>query len=271
MMKRTGIFKIILISLLLGSWVLVPASAAIEQEVVKYSCSNQVYAAFSKEQIEAFTKATGVRVELKAASSGSCLNNLGRGFSNIASIARQLYERHKVYGYRQFPFCKDPIAVIARKECGVDNLTEEQLQNIFAGEIANWKELGGADLPVMIIVPGIDTAAHKNFRRQVMKRKDIEHDFMAYDSTMVIDAVKYFPCGAVSFISQGAAVQHKELKILKIEGRSTTDKDYPYYQIFYFITRSEPEGNLKKFIDFAYSDEGARIIKKNGMVPVPRQ
>jgi phosphate transport system substrate-binding protein len=270
-MKRMDILKVLLISLLLGSWILVPASAAIAQEVVKYSCSNQVYAAFSKEQIEAFTKATGVEVELKAASSGSCLNNLGRGFSNIASIARQLYKRHEVYGYRQFPFCKDPIAVIARKECGVDSLTERQLQDIFAGEVANWKEVGGADLPVMIIVPGVDTAAHKNFRRQVMKHKDIEHDFMAYDSTMVIDAVKYFPCGAVSFISQGAAVQHKELKILKIEGRSTTDKDYPYYQIFYFVTRSEPEGNLKKFIDFAFSEEGARIIKKNGMVPIPRQ
>jgi phosphate transport system substrate-binding protein len=270
-MKRMGIFKIVLIPLLLGAWVLVPASAVIAQEVVKYSCSNQVYAAVSKEHIEAIKKDTGVEVEVKTASSGSCLNSLGRGFSNIASTARQLYAQHKVYGYRQFPFCKDPIAVIARKECGVDNLTEEQLQDIFAGVIINWKEVGGADLPVMIIVPGTDTASHKNFRRQVMKRKDIEHDFMAYDSTMVIEAVKYFPCGAVSFISQGAAVHYKEIKILKIEGRSTTDEDYPYYQIFYFVTRSEPEGNLKKFIDFAYSEEGARIIKKNGMLPIPRQ
>jgi phosphate transport system substrate-binding protein len=270
-MKRMGILKIFVISVLLGAWVLVPASAVIAQDVVKYSCSNQVYAAVSKDHIEAFTKASGVEVEVKTASSGSCLNNLGRGFSNIASTARQLYDRHEVYGYRQFPFCKDPIAVIARKECGVDNLTEEQLQDIFAGAITNWKEVGGADLPVMIIVPGMDTAAHKNFRRQVMKRMDIEHDFMAYDSTMVIEAVKYFPCGAVSFISRGAAVQHKEIKILKIEGRSTTDEDYPYYQLFYFVTRGDPEENVKKFIDFAYSAEGASIIRKNGMVPIPRQ
>ena len=240
------------------------------QEVVKYSCSNQVYAAFAKEHIEAFTNATGIKVNVKAASSGSCVYNLGRGFCDIASTARKLYRRHEVYGYREFPFCKDPIAVIARKECGVNSLTEEQLQDIFAGVITNWREVGGADLPVMIIVPGEDTAAHKNFRRQVMKRTDIEHDFMAYDSTMVIDAVKYFPCGAISFISQGAAVQHKELKILEIKGLSPTAEDYPYYQIFYFVTKKEPEGNLKKFIDFAYSEEGAKIIRKNGMVPISR-
>ena len=269
-MKRIGIFKIVLISLLLGAWVLVPASTVMAQEVVKYSCSNQVYAAFAKEHIEAFTNATGVKVDVKTASSGSCLYSLGRGFSDIASTARKLYHRHEVYGYKEFPVCKDPIAVIARKECGVDSITEEQLQDIFAGVITNWREVGGADLPVMIIVPGKDTAAHKNFRRQVMKRQDIEHDFMAYDSTMVIEAVKHFPCGAVSFISQGAAMHHKELKTLKIDGLSPTVKDYPYYQIFYLVTKQEPEGNLKKFIDFAYSGEGSKIIKNYGMVPIAR-
>jgi ABC-type phosphate transport system substrate-binding protein len=65
-------------------------------------------------------------------------------------------------------------------------------------------------------------------------------------------------------------VQHKELKILEIDGLSPTAEDYPYDQIFYFITKKEPEGNLKKFIEFAYSEEGANIIKKNGMVPISR-
>jgi len=58
-MKRTDIFKFLLVPLLLGVWVLVPASAVMAQGKVKYGCSNQVYAAFSKEHIQAFTKATG--------------------------------------------------------------------------------------------------------------------------------------------------------------------------------------------------------------------
>ena len=122
----------------------------------------------------------------------------------------------------------------------------------------------------MIVAPGNDTAAHKNFRRQVMKRKDIAHDFMAYDSTMVIEAVKHFPCGTVSFISQGAAMHHKDIKTIKIDGLSPNDEDYPYFQVFYFITKKEPDGNLKKFIEFAYSEEGKKIIRTNGMVPISR-
>jgi phosphate transport system substrate-binding protein len=269
-MKRIRFYKIVFISLLLGAWAFLPASTVMAQEVVKYSCSNQVYAAFSKEYIEAFTKATGVKVDVKTASSDSCLYNLGRGFCDIASTARKLYKRHELYGYSEFPFCKDPLAVIARKECGVDSLTAEQLQDIFAGGIANWKEVGGADLPVMIIVPGEDTAAHKNFRRQVMKHKDIAHDFMAYNSTMVIEAIKYFPCGSVSFISQGAAMHHPEITTIKIDGLAPTDKDYPYYQEFFYVTKGEPTGNVKKFIDFTFSDEGNKMIEQYGMVPIPR-
>ena len=269
-MKLNGIFKLLVISIFMGTLIFAPVPAVRAEDVVKYSCSNQVYAAFSKEHIEAFTKVTGVKVDVKTASSDSCLYNLGRGFCDIASTTRQLYRRHEAYGYREFLFCKDPIAVITRNECGVQGLSQEELQDIFAGDIKNWNEVGGADLPILVIVPGENTAAHKNFRRQVMRHKDIAHDFMAYDATMVIEAVKYFPCGSVSFISQGAAVQHKELTILQIDGRSPTDKDYPYFQEFYYVTKEEPTGNVKKFIDFTFSGEGKKIIEQYGMIPISR-
>ena len=269
-MKHNGIFKIVRLCLLLGLWILVPASAVNAQKALKYSCSNQVYAAFSKENIEAFTQATGVKVDVKTASSDSSAYRLMSGDSDIASTARKLDRRHAVYGYKEIAFCKDPIAVIARKECGVESVSAERLQDIFSGDITNWKEVGGADLPILVIVPSKDTAAHKNFRRQVMKLKNIAHDFIAYNSIMAIEAIKYFPCGAVSFISRGAAEHHKNIKTFKIDGLSPTDKDYPYYQIFYYVTKGEPEGNLKEFVDFTFSDEGTKIIRKHGMIPVPR-
>jgi phosphate transport system substrate-binding protein len=269
-MKAKSILKIGLISLLAGVWIAGASTRAAAQDVLRYSCSNQVYEAFEKEKIAAFTEATGVKVDVKTASSGSCAYRLITGNCDVASSARKLYTRHEMYGFRETPFCKDPLAVIARVECGVDSLTAEQLQDIFAGEITNWQEVGGADLPIMIVVPDKDTAAHKNFRRQIMKLKDIEHDFMAYDSTMVIEAIKHFPCGAVSFISQGAALHHKELMTFKIDGLLPTDPNYPYFQIFYYVTKAEPTENVKKFIDYTFSEEGRKIIRKYGMIPISK-
>ena len=257
-MKLNGIFKISMISLLLGTWIFAAVPAVKAEEVLKYAVPTRCMPHLKKKKLKPLAEATGIKVDVKTAASGSCTYRLITGNCDIASSARKLYRRHAVYGYKETPFCKDPIAVIARKECGVQGLSQEELQDIFAGDIKNWKEVGGADLPILVIVPGENTAAHKNFRRQVMKRKDIAHDFMAYDSTMVIEAVKYFPCGAVSFISKGAAVQHKEMKPSKLTACRRPTEDYPYYQIFYFITKKEPDREPEKFIDFAYSEEGAK-------------
>ncbi len=269
-MKTKGILKLLALSLLWGAWIVGTATSVSAQEPLKYSCSNQIYAAFEKEKIAAFTEATGVKVDVKTGSSGACTYRLMSGGCDIASTARKLYPRHEIYGYREFAFCKDPIAVIAKKGCGAESLNEEQLEDIFAGEITNWKEVGGVDLPIMVVVPDTDTAAHKNFRRQVMKTKDIEHDFMAHDSTMVIEAIKHFPCGTISFISRGATEKHPEIKTLKVNGLLPTDKEYPYHQTFYYVTKGDPAGNLKKFIDFTYSEEGAKIIRAHGMIPLAR-
>jgi phosphate transport system substrate-binding protein len=249
--------------------VLLP-SIALAQDKLSYSCSNQIYHAFDKEKIAAFTKATGIAVDVHTASSQSCLYRLMNGWCDIASTARELERRQVDYGYTQIAICKDPLAVITRKECEVDNLTEEQLQAIFAGEIKNWQEVGGPDLPIFVIVPGRDTAANKNFRRQIMKHKEIDHQFEAYNSTMVLEAVKYFPCGAVSFISHGADVKYEELQEIKINGLSPKDKDYPYFQIFYYVTKGEQSAAVKKFIDFTFSEAGREIILKNGMLPLDR-
>jgi len=81
---------------------------------------------------------------------------------------------------------------------------------------------------------------------------------------------QYFPCGSISFISGGAAIHHKAVKTIKVNGYSPKDKSYPYYQIFYYITKGESVGHAKKFIDFTFSKKGAEIIKKNGMLPVSR-
>jgi len=269
-MRRKFSLALILAAVSLWFGTMITAPPVTAQEELKYACSNQVYTAFEMEKIEAFTQKTGINVQIYRASSPSCVYRLMHGYSDIASTARALYRRHADYGFTQIPICKDPLAVVAKKGCEVDNLSEQQLQDIFSGEITNWKEVGGADLRITVIVPDKDTAANKNFRRQIMKDKEIQHHFETYDSTMVLEAVKYFPCGTISFIAQGAVTKYKEISTLRIDGRLPTDKDYPYHQIFYYITKGEASGAAKKFIDFSFSPEGQNIIRKNGMLPLSR-
>ncbi len=269
-MKKAKLVFFIIIGAFLAAWAVSPAAAAGVEKRLKLYSSNQVYKAFDQQQVEAFSKATDIEVKVKTASSGSSLYALMGGYCDIASTARAMDRRHHDYGFLQVPFCRDPIAVIVNHNCGVDNLSETQLQDIFSGSVNNWKQVGGPDLEITVIVPSTDTAANKNFRRQVMKDRDIEFDFMAHDSTMAIEAVAHFPCGAVSFISRGAASHEKAVKVVNIDGKSPTDKDYPYFQTFYYVTRAEPSGVVKQFLDFTFTEGAQNMIRKNGMIPIER-
>ena len=259
-----------IIGTLLAAWAASPVAAAGVEKTLKLYSSNQVYKAFDQEQVEAFSNATDIEVKVKTASSDSCVYALMSGFCDIASTARAMDRRHQDYGFLQVPFCRDPIAVIVNDKCGVENLSETQLQDIFSGSISNWKQVGGPDLEITVIVPSSDTAANKNFRRQVMKDRDIEYDFMAHDSTMAIEAVANFPCGAVSFISRGAASHEKAVKVVNVDGKSPTDKDYPYFQTFYYVTRAESSDAVKQFLDFTFTDGAKNLIRKNGMIPIEK-
>jgi phosphate transport system substrate-binding protein len=256
-----------LCSLLLTVCVLIPSRSSVAKEVLRYSCSAQVYEAFENERLRPFTNNTGIEVEVSIYSSYKAFFRLMNGYSDIASMARRLYRRHKEFGFVETPFCRDPLAVIVFPQCPVADLTEDQLRDIFGGTITNWKEVGGPDQPIMVIVPSEETAAYRNFSRKVMFSREMVYDIKTERSTMVIEATRRFPW-SISFIGQGAArYRHGDIKIVKVNGLLPVDPGYPYYQVFSFVTKGRATGVAKTFIDFALSEEGKKLIANRGMAP----
>ena len=257
----------IFFSVVLLAWAILPPAAANAEEGLRYSCSAQVYEAFEMERLEAFTAETGIAVDLHIGASYSSILRLMNDMSDIASSSERLYRRHRDKGYIETVFCRDPLAVIANSQCPVADLSLAQLQDIFSGELDNWKTLGGPDRPILVVVPSEETAAYRNFDRLVMKRLEINHDCMTYKSTTVIDIVQHHPW-AISFISRGAATNYTAVKTLSIDGLHPKAPGYPYSQVFSFVTKGVPTGQTKEFIDFALSAKGQAIMRDNGMVPI---
>ena len=267
-MKKIINISSLIVASLLVLWTVMPLTMANAAQGIRYSCSAQVYEAFENSRLDAFTKETGIPVELFVASSNSCLYRVMQDMTDIASSTRAIYQRHKDHGLIEIPFCKDPLAIITNKSATVNNLSSVQLQQIFSGGITNWKEVGGTDLPITIVVPGDETGAHKNFRRQVMKHQEIKYDYLTYKSTRVLEAIEELPVGAISFISRGAQFTHPDIKVLSINGKKPGDKNYLYYQIFYLVSKGEPTGAIKTFVDFIKSEKGQSIILERGMLPI---
>ncbi len=251
----TAAASILFLGIILGT----PAVQA--QQKLRYSCSSQVYEAFEKERLELFTKATGIDVELYVSSSPVAVERLLSGQSDIASIARGGNYPLKAGGYKETPFCKDPLAVIVNARNRLPHLTVEQLRDIFGKNITNWKQLGRPDEMIVLVVPGKNTAAYENFGRLALKRKEIQYDIMTNLSTTALEVVKRFPA-AISFVTQGAIGKAGGAKTVKINGLFPKDKGYPYYQEFSFVTKGKPAGAGKAFIEFALSERGKEIMEK---------
>jgi phosphate transport system substrate-binding protein len=268
-MKKQALLLVMALGTIFGWGGLGTDSALLAQEPLRYSQAAQVYRAFGEEGVELFHEKTGIPVEVFVASSPAAVNRLMNDFADIASTTRQLYYRYSEYGYVEIPFCKDPLAVIVHASSPVTGLTTAQLEEVFSGGITNWQALGGPDVPILLVVPGKNTGANQNFRRQVMKRKEIVHDIMTEKSTAVIDIIEKFPA-SISFISRGATIDDEKVKALKIDGLSPGEPEYPLYQIFSYVTKGEPSGPVKAFVDFAFSTEAQDLIRKKGMLPISR-
>ena len=76
--------------------------------------------------------------------------------------------------------------------------------------------------------------------------------------------------GSISFIANGAVAGRRDIKAVEINGMLPTHKDYPLSQIFSFVTKGNPSGPVKAFVDFAFSGAGKAIMEKRGMLPIKK-
>jgi|GEM_PF-348770 len=257
------------IATLFVCWGITPALNINAEERIRYSTSAQIHKAFNG-TLETFTTESGITFNTYVTSSSNAVYRIMNGLSDLASTTRDLNFDQKDMGYVQIIFCKDPLAVIVNPKNSVHDIFEEQLRDIFTGKITNWKEVGGHDHPIIVIVPGKNSGAYQAFNYEVVKGKNVKYDIMTKKATVVIDAVKNFPW-SISFVSQGASMGSEGLQVIKINGLKPTHKCYPFYQTFSFITRGKPGGAVKAFIDFAFSDTGKELIKNRGMIPTSNE
>lgn len=266
-MQKKAILAVVLCMTVMIAGALLTVTEAAAKEVLRYASSAQVREALGEASLKAFSAKSGVDVDLFVGSSATALNRLFNGVADIASSAERLYRSHEEYGYVESVFCRVPLVVIVHAGVPVADLSENQLRAIFTGEVENWKAVGGPDQAIIVVVPGKNTAAFKNFSQLAIKRTELKYDFMTYRSTMVAQAVKRIPW-SISFIVAGPATKDADIKMLKVDGRDPGDKAYPYLETFSFVTKGEPVGAAKQLVEFSRSAEFKEMMTSYGVIQV---
>lgn len=166
---------------------------------------------------------------------------------------------------------KDGIGIITSPGNPVTGLTKAQVVGIFKGTITNWQDVDGAIHTIDVFVRESGSGTRTAFQELVMGSENITNSALEQTSSGAIKQAVHGDSYAIGF--ESLAYVDSSIKALDIDGVPATqanakDGTYPIVRPLYFLTKEQPTGLVKDFIDFCQGAEGQQIVEDNGYIAV---
>ena len=210
-----------------------------------------------------------ITVNVAGGGSSAGIKAIQDGTADIAASSRELKSDEKD-GLVATPIAIDGIALVVNPENHVDNLTLEQARRIYSGEIGNWSEVGGKDGIINAFTREEGSGTRGAFEDLVMQGARISGKTGVQNTTGSLRAAVAGDPQALAYISLGNV--NDSVKALAVDGvspESGTIKNgsYRLARYFFYLTREQPQGKTKSYIDFVLSPGGQQIVGQN-FIPV---
>lgn len=214
-----------------------------------------------------------VTVTAEFVGSGAGIEAVTNGTADIGNSSRSLKDEEKAAGVVENVVAIDGIAVCVDPANKVADLTKEQLTNIYNGTVTNWKEVGGADEPIIVIGREAGSGTRGAFEELVDLVDGCKYANELDSTGAVIAKVASTP-GAIGYASLDAL--DDSVKALSLEGVEATAENIKAGN--YFLSRpfvmatkgeiSEQNDLVQAWFDFVLGDEGQQVASEVGLITV---
>ena len=179
------------------------------------------------------------------------------------------------------PIGTEAFVFFVHKDNPIDNLTSEQIKGIYAGEITNWKQLGGKDEEIAAFQRNKGSGSQSMLERFMGDKPIMEAPTELRNDLMsgIIEQVSSYKSKSNSigfsfrFYVEGI-IKNPDIKMISVDGVAPTAENikngkYPITTSIYAVTYEEQTNeNVDKLLDWILSDEGQHIIEETGYVGI---
>lgn len=218
-------------------------------------------------------KYPNVTISPEFTGSGAGIEALLAGTIQIGNSSRSLTDDEKAAGAVENIICLDGIAVITDTKNTITNLTKDQLAQVFSGAVTNWKDLGGADQPIVVVGRESGSGTRDAFEELVGIKDKSKYSNEINSTGGVLAKVASTP-GAIGYVSLD--VLDDTVKALSIDSTEPTVDNikagtYLLQRPFVMATKgqiSEQDKLVQAFFGYLQSDEGKELIKSAGLITI---
>lgn len=219
-----------------------------------------------------------IAVRVAGGGSGAGVEALIAGSADIAAVSRpvlpsEVQELHKSYGTLgvRYLIARDGLSVFVHPSNPVRVLSTQDLRRLFGGEVRSWKELGGVDAPVSVIVRPPNSGSSRFFRDHVLAGSLFAPSAVVATTTREVVAAVASDAGAVGF--GGVAYQTDSVSVCSLDGispdpESIRDERYPLARYLQFVTVAPATGVVRRFVEFCLGSTGQRLVEECGYLPL---
>ncbi len=225
-------------------------------------------------------------VSVTGGGTGTGIAALLNGTADIANASRRIKSKEtdlaaqKGIKINEIAVARDGIAIIVNAKNPVNELTMDQLSNIYRGKVKSWKQVGGHDSTFNLLSRESSSGTYSFIQKTVLGKKDFAKTAKLMPATSAIITEVASSKDAIGYVGLGYAQEAKgKVKILKIKANKKakailpTDEtvkngSYAISRPLFMYSDANAPASAKDFLDYVLSEKGQEVVKEEGFVKI---